>query len=101
MRHLMDTDVPVVTRDGVALATTIWRPADERPAPVLLLRTPYGKDDVASYGGNRPNLFALLESGYAVVIQEEQHTAVGWRDQRKTWSTGTTPYGSVWLVLCA
>ncbi|HTI26473.1 MAG TPA: CocE/NonD family hydrolase [Kutzneria sp.] len=69
MRYLVDTDVPIVTRDGVALATNIWRPADERPAPVLLLRTPYGKDDIASYGGNRPNLFALLAAGYAVVIQ--------------------------------
>jgi putative CocE/NonD family hydrolase len=69
MRYLVDTDVRVVTRDGTALATNVWRPADERPVPALLLRTPYGKDDIASYGGNRPNLFALLEAGYAVVIQ--------------------------------
>jgi putative CocE/NonD family hydrolase len=52
-------------RDGVLLRADVYRPASGGPAPVLLQRTPYGKNYAQTS-------FALLaaERGYAVVIQD-------------------------------
>jgi putative CocE/NonD family hydrolase len=52
-------------RDGVKLATDLYRPARSGRLPVLLVRTPYGK-------GNSlyPGYDIFLQSGYAVVIQD-------------------------------
>lgn len=54
-------------RDGVQLATDIYRPADNKARPVLLYRTPYNKNkdhlDAASI-----TLMQLL--GYAYVVQD-------------------------------
>ncbi len=60
----------VPMRDGVSLATDVWIP-DGGPAPTLLVRVPYGKDNmtVMSLAVN-PNPFALLDAGYAVVRQD-------------------------------
>ncbi len=66
-----DTDVMVPMRDGVRLATDVYRPAldgrpIEEPVPALLVRTSYDKtasewDDVWPYYASR---------GYAFVIQD-------------------------------
>ncbi len=63
-------DVMVPMRDGVSLATNLWIP-DGGPAPVLLVRNPYGKDlsTLLTYG-TMPNFLDLLEAGYAVVYQD-------------------------------
>jgi len=63
-------DVMVPMRDGVELATDTWIPA-QTPAPTLLVRLPYGKDlpQILAYG-LVPNVFALIEAGYAVVYQD-------------------------------
>ena len=45
MTFTVEVDVRVPMRDGVALATNVWRPAGPGRFPVLLVRTPYGKDD--------------------------------------------------------
>src|SRR4051794_18120579 len=79
MAFRVEKDVMVPMRDGVALATDLWIP-DDRPAPTLLVRLPYGKDvlpGVFAYA-LLPNLFALLEAGYAVV----------WQDCRGTFRSG-------------
>lgn len=39
-----DWDVEVPMRDGVKLRVNIFRPADGRPAPVIMCAHPYGKD---------------------------------------------------------
>lgn len=71
MKYIYETDVMVPMRDGVKLATNIWRPEDEKPAPTLLFRTPYEKDTVISLAVDiYPNIFSLLEAGYAVVHQD-------------------------------
>ena len=62
-------DVMVVMRDGVRLATDIYRPARNGealpdPVPTLLTRTPYNKE-----GGESDARF-LAERGYAVVVQD-------------------------------
>ena len=71
MSFTVEKDIMVPMRDGVALATDAWIPAGGAPAPVLLVRLPYGKDLVGLYAyGLAPNLFALIEAGYAVVYQD-------------------------------
>jgi uncharacterized protein len=76
---VVERDVMVPVRDGVLLATDIYRPDGARSFPVLLERTPYNKSapsrsertaavanrrsraDVAAY---------FLEHGYAVAYQD-------------------------------
>ena len=78
MSFTVDKDVMVAMRDGVELATDTWIPS-VTPAPTLLVRLPYGKDlpQLLAYG-LVPNVFALVEAGYAVVYQ----------DCRGTWRSG-------------
>ncbi|MFD5228797.1 CocE/NonD family hydrolase [Streptomyces qaidamensis] len=71
MSFRVEKNVMVPMRDGVTLATDLWIP-DDRPAPVLLVRLPYGKDlfpGEFSYPV-MPNIFSLLEAGYAVAWQD-------------------------------
>ena len=71
MSFTVEKDIMVPMRDGVALATDTWIPAGGAPGPVLLVRLPYGKDMIGLYAyGLAPNMFALLEAGYAVVYQD-------------------------------
>src|SRR5450432_3981025 len=57
-------DVMVTMRDGVKLATDIYRPAGGGRFPVLLTRTPYNKETGAD------NLQAFAARGYVVVVQD-------------------------------
>ena len=70
MTFTVEKDVMVAMRDGVELATDAWIPS-VTPAPALLVRLPYGKDlpQLLAYG-LMPNIFALVEAGYAVVYQD-------------------------------
>ncbi len=68
---LRETDVMVPARDGVLLATDIYRPADgtvpaAEPLPVLLHRTPYDKSDGASVAIAE----TLARHGYVVILQD-------------------------------
>jgi predicted acyl esterase len=56
-------DVVVPARDGVKLAATVSLPDGPGPWPVVLTRTPYGKDRIADGG-------AYLSAGYARVVQD-------------------------------
>jgi uncharacterized protein len=56
----------VAMRDGVHLATSIYLPPGEGPWPVVLTRTPYGKD--AMYGPKAHKDY--LEHGYVRVAQD-------------------------------
>jgi len=56
----------VAMRDGVRLATSIYLPSGEGPWPVLLTRTPYGKD--VMYGAATHQQY--LEHGYVRVVQD-------------------------------
>ena len=47
----LDRDVAVGMRDGAHLMVNVFRPADERPAPVLMSVTPYGRDALADWIG--------------------------------------------------
>ena len=71
MSFTVEKDIMVPMRDGVRLATDAWVPAGGGAAPVLLVRLPYGKDMIGLYAyGLVPNIFTLIEAGYAVVYQD-------------------------------
>ena len=61
-----ERNVRVAMRDGVLLATDIWRPRDLDSVPVLISRTPYGKNAIAATASPE----ALAKAGFAVVIQD-------------------------------
>jgi putative CocE/NonD family hydrolase len=65
----IERDVPVPLPDGTTLRADLWRPADGRPAPVLLQRTPYDKGfALVVQGGLDPA--RAVAAGYAVVVQD-------------------------------
>ncbi len=57
-------DVMITARDGIKLATDIYKPKTEGKYPVILCRLPYGKN----LTGNAGRLFA--QRGYIFVIQD-------------------------------
>lgn len=59
MNCRVEKEVMVSMRDGQALSTDLWIP-DGRPAPALLVRTPYGKD-VPNLLGNSLTIQASRE----------------------------------------
>ena len=65
----VERDVTMRARDGVALASDVYRPDGDGPYPVLLRRTPYGKslNDLAA-DPNEAQFFA--SHGYIVVVQD-------------------------------
>ena len=75
MKIEVDKYLMVPMRDGVRLSTNVYRQAAAEPAPALLVRVPYGKDALDWLPiGSMPNLFALVEAGYAVVHQDVRGT---------------------------
>jgi len=70
---VVEKNVMVPMRDGVRLATDVYRPAvNGEPAPgkfpVILERTPYGK--AGRYGAASPWTAGFVEHGYVVVAQD-------------------------------
>ncbi|MGH7559937.1 MAG: CocE/NonD family hydrolase [Gemmatimonadales bacterium] len=62
-----ERNVPVPMRDGVVLRADVLRPAGPGPFPVLVYRTPYGKDRAVE----RYSMFRrAVARGYAVVAQD-------------------------------
>ncbi|WP_040699013.1 CocE/NonD family hydrolase [Nocardia vinacea] len=70
MSYKVLSNVLVPMRDGTKLATNIWLPESDGPLPVLLTRTSYDKDEFVTYTGPTPNIFKLVQRGYAVVVQD-------------------------------
>ena len=64
-----ESDVPATMRDGTVLRADVYRPRTSGPAPVILMRTQYGKS--GAQAGSRyqpPDWFA--SQCYLVVIQD-------------------------------
>ncbi|MGW4944063.1 CocE/NonD family hydrolase [Actinoplanes sp. NPDC004185] len=75
MSLVIESGVAVPMRDGVTLATDLWRPAGNGPWPVLLTRTPYGRTSTAHLGNPKlPDIRALADHGYLVVVQDVRGT---------------------------
>ncbi len=60
--------VTVWTSDSIGLATDVYLPLEEGPAPAILCRLPYGTRNMAWLGEG------LAESGYAVILQNVRGT---------------------------
>ena len=67
MNILIEKTVMVPMRDGVNLATDIYRPSQEGRFPVLLSRLPYNKDML---DGLLAAALRTVPKGYVVVIQD-------------------------------
>jgi putative CocE/NonD family hydrolase len=64
----MERNVEMHTRDGVTLRSDVYRPDGTGPFPVLMVRTPYGKQ---GYDGDRLYDFERMAgAGYIVVCQD-------------------------------
>ncbi len=72
---VIDQKVMVPMRDGVRLATDIYRPKTDEPVPIIFSRTPYNfnawRDGEMSTRAYRSALEAV-KRGYAYVVQNER-----------------------------
>lgn len=62
-----EKEVAVPMRDGVALRADILRPRTGGPSPVLVYRTPYGKESALK---DYTTFRHAVERGYAVVVED-------------------------------
>ncbi len=67
---IVERSVMVPMRDGVQLATDVYRPPGEGPFPVLVERTPYDKSFAWFSAGLIINPLNAVDHGYAVVVQD-------------------------------
>lgn len=70
MDIVVQKNIPVPMRDGVALATDLYRPAAGGPSPTLIARTPYSKDLLVVLTLLAPDPLRLAQAGYAVLVQD-------------------------------
>jgi len=79
MNVIIEQNSMIPMRDGIKLATDIYRPAQEGQWPVLVTRHPYNKDFRFPFPGWEDrrmavevNLFAerVVEAGYVIVVQD-------------------------------
>jgi putative CocE/NonD family hydrolase len=66
---LIDKNIMVPMRDGVQLATDVYRLDGASPTPVLVVRTPYNKDHLVAHGDTF-NILRAVQAGYTVVAQD-------------------------------
>jgi putative CocE/NonD family hydrolase len=59
----------VPMRDGVQLATDVYRLEGAAPLPVLLARTPYDKEQIVA-GGDTFSVLRAVQARYVVVVQD-------------------------------
>jgi uncharacterized protein len=65
---IVEKDVPATMRDGTVLRADVYRPAVAEPLPVLLTRTPYGKDLPTST--SYMDVLRLARRGYVAIVQD-------------------------------
>ncbi len=65
--YVTEQNVAVPTRDGVLLRADILRPKGDGPFPVLVYRTPYGKQEALK---DYTTFRHAVERGYVVVVQD-------------------------------
>ncbi|NWL10003.1 esterase [Paenarthrobacter nitroguajacolicus] len=70
MKHqvIIENDVPTQLTDGVILRSTVYRPDAPGRFPVLLTRTPYGRDLAVNSAYFNPATIAA--SGFVVILQD-------------------------------
>src|SRR5215210_2634737 len=70
MDILIEKNRMVPMRDGVKLATDVYRPNDNEARPVLVIRLPYNKE--GTFVGNSPDFDGTraVQAGYVIIIQD-------------------------------
>ena len=63
----VEKNVVALMRDGVRLFADIYRPATREKVPVILVRTPYNKDQSYEHS---PFARLAAENGYAAIVQD-------------------------------
>ena len=72
---VIEQKIMVPMRDGIRLATDIYRPKTDKPVPVIFSRTPYNFN---SWGDGEPRTrtmqraYEAVKRGYAYVVQNER-----------------------------
>ena len=105
----IDRDVMIAARDGVRLATDIYKPDGDGPWPVLMERTPYGKhlpsrSEITLAKPDEPmsrEAFArpFVEDGYVVVFQDKRGRYASEGRYRKYLGDAEDGYDTcAWLV---
>tara|TARA_R110002033_G_scaffold2424_1_gene16758 strand:- start:4064 stop:5950 length:1887 start_codon:yes stop_codon:yes gene_type:complete len=72
---IIDQKVMIPMRDGIRLATDIYRPKTDGPVPILFSRTPYNFNtwrDGEETTRALETAFKMVERGYAYVVQNER-----------------------------
>ena len=69
MTIIIDKNVPVPMRDGVSLATDVYRTEGAGPAPTLITRLPYNKE-IGPLLSFSFDVLRGVQAGYAVVAQD-------------------------------
>ncbi|WP_084423282.1 CocE/NonD family hydrolase [Cohnella thermotolerans] len=90
---IVERDVPVPMRDGTVLKADIYRPAGTARHPVLLMRTPYNKEDAQTMNYAHPTWYAAR--GYVVVVQDTRGRWASEGEFRPYATEGTDGYDTV------
>lgn len=69
MRLIVEKNVMVPMRDGIKLATDVYRPDVSEAVPTLVQRVPYNKE-LPLIQGYIVDLLRAAQAGYAVVVQD-------------------------------
>jgi putative CocE/NonD family hydrolase len=69
MNIVIEKNLMVPMRDGIRLATDVYRPAEGGPVPVLLARLPYNKE-LALMTFRAIDVQRVVQAGYAVVLHD-------------------------------
>lgn len=76
---LIEENIMVSMRDGVQLATDIYRLEDTPPTPVLAVHTPYNKNGLAGGG----DIFDVFRAGQVEWVGSIScHVPIAWRRPR-------------------
>jgi len=67
---MIEKNIMMPMRDGVRLATDVYRLEGAAPAPVLVTRTPYNKEFTVAGSRSTFDIERAVLSGYMVVIQD-------------------------------
>ena len=66
---IVEKNILVKMRDGVHLATDVYRPPSDEPIPALVIRQPYSKEGLEFLDFNL-KLKKVFAAGYAIVFQD-------------------------------
>ena len=69
MNLSIEKNLQVAMRDGIKLATDVYRPSGDAPLPVVMLRLPYNKENpvLLFLSGD---ILRVAQAGYVVVVQD-------------------------------